>query len=43
METITRIQNMFSEKMTDFMDKKPGLLPSMVTLVIILGANWLIK
>jgi len=37
MKTITGIQNMFSEKMTDFMDKAPGLVPLIVTLVIMAG------
>jgi len=37
MKTITHIGNTIGKKIVDFMDRAPGLIPSIVTLVIIAG------
>ncbi len=37
MELITEIQDMVTEKMPDFMDKAPGLVSLIITLIIVAG------
>lgn len=37
METITGVKNTVTEKMADFLDKVPGLVSFMITLVIVAG------